>query len=117
MMETYLSKRRNLRGVVLILDIRRTPVEEDLQMLAWLRAFSIPPVIVITKCDKLSKNERAKQSAIIMARLGLEKSELNFFSALSKEGKDGIWARIDALLEAAGAEAAEIPEQVAQVIG
>lgn len=114
MMETYLSKRRNLRGVVLILDIRRVPVEEDLQMLAWLRAFSIPPIIVVTKCDKLSKNERAKQSAIIMARMGLEKSELNFFSALSREGKDGIWARIDALLAAAWAEAArvELPEQV-----
>ena len=105
MLETYLSKRSNLRGVVLILDIRRTPVEEDLQMLAWLRAFSIPPIIVITKCDKLSKNERAKQSAIIMAKLGLEKGDLNFFSALSKEGKDGIWARIDALLEAHAAEA------------
>ena len=103
MMETYLSKRRNLRGVVLILDIRRTPVEEDLQMLAWLRAFSIAPIIVVTKCDKVSKNERAKQSAIIMARMGLEKGDLNFFSALSKEGKDGIWARIDALLDQANA--------------
>jgi GTP-binding protein len=114
MMETYLSKRRNLRGVVLILDIRRTPVEEDLQMLAWLRAFSIAPIIVITKCDKVSKNERAKQSAIIMARMGLEKSDLNFFSALSKEGKDGIWARIDALLAEASAlpEIVEVPEKV-----
>ena len=103
MMETYLSKRRNLRGVVLILDIRRVPVEEDLQMLAWLRTFHITPIVVITKCDKVSKNERAKQSAIIMERMGLEKSDLNFFSALSKEGKDGIWVRIDALL----AQAAE----------
>jgi len=106
MMETYLSKRWNLRGVVLILDIRRVPVEEDLQMLAWLRAFSIAPIIVVTKCDKLSKNKRAKQSAIIMARMGLEKKDLNFFSALSKEGKDGIWARIDALL----AQASALPE-------
>jgi GTP-binding protein len=116
MMETYLSKRKNLRGVVLILDIRRVPVEEDLQMLTWLRAYSIPPIIVVTKCDKVSKNERAKQSAVIMSRLGLDKSELNFFSALSKEGKDGIWARIDALLaepaepeEVCGAEVPEVP--------
>jgi len=116
MMETYLSKRSNLRGVVLILDIRRVPVEEDLQMLAWLRAFSIPPIIVVTKCDKLSKNERAKQSAVIMARLGLEKSELNFFSALSREGKDGIWARIDALLEAATAEAGVVAVAEPKVI-
>ena len=116
MMETYLSKRSNLRGVVLILDIRRVPVDEDLQMLAWLRAFSIPPIIVITKCDKLSKNERAKQSAIIMARLGLEKEDLNFFSALSREGKDGIWARIDALLEAHSAEVAGFAQEASPVI-
>jgi GTP-binding protein len=99
MMETYLSKRRNLRGVVLILDIRRTPTEEDQQMLTWLRAFSVPPIIVITKCDKVSKNERARQSEIIMKSMGLDKSEVSYFSALSKEGKDGIWARIDALLQ------------------
>jgi GTP-binding protein len=113
MMETYLSKRRNLRGVILILDIRRVPVEEDLQMLAWLRAFSIPPIIVVTKCDKLSKNERAKQSAVIMARLGLEKNDLNFFSALSKEGKDGVWARIEELLTPA-AQTVETKETVEQ---
>lgn len=110
MMETYLSKRKNLRGVVLILDIRRVPTDEDLQMLAWLRAYSVPPIIVVTKCDKLSKNERAKQSAIIMERTGLKREELNFFSALSKEGKDGIWARIDALLAEAAAEAEAPPE-------
>jgi GTP-binding protein len=115
MMETYLSKRRNLRAVILILDIRRIPVEEDLQMLAWLRAFSIPPIIVITKCDKVSKNERAKQTALIMARMGLEKADLTFFSALSKEGKDNVWARIDALLQPAAAEipaAAESAETI-----
>jgi len=110
MMETYLSKRRNLRGVVLILDIRRTPVEEDLQMLAWLRAYSVPPVLVVTKCDKVSKNERAKQTAIIAKQLGVDRSELNFFSALSREGKDGIWARIDALLGIEGADDAAAAE-------
>ena len=110
MMETYLSKRKNLRGVVLILDIRRVPSEEDMQMLAWLRAYSVAPIIVVTKCDKLSKNERAKQSAIIMERMGLKREELNFFSALSKEGKDGVWARIDALLAEAAADAAA-PEE------
>ncbi len=118
MMETYLSKRRNLRGVVLILDIRRTPTEEDQQMLTWLRAFSVPPIIVITKCDKVSKNERARQSSIIMEKLQLTKEDLNYFSALSREGKDAVWARIDALLapEAAeAAEAAEIPQDPAQL--
>lgn len=106
MMETYLSTRKNLAGVVLILDIRRVPVDEDLQMLEWLRAYSIPPIIVVTKCDKVSKNERAKQSAAIMQRMGLDKKDLNYFSALSKEGKEGIWDRIDAVLAQAALPAA-----------
>lgn len=105
MMETYLSKRANLRGVILILDIRRTPVAEDVQMLNWLRAYSVKPIIVVTKCDKVSKNERAKQAAVIAQTIGIRMAELNFFSALSKEGKDRIWLRIEEVLYGAETEA------------
>lgn len=99
MMETYLSRRSNLRGVVLILDVRRVPRDEDLQMLSWLRNYSVTPILVITKCDKVSKNERAKQLALIAATLQVEKSELCCFSALSREGVEGIWQRIEAVLD------------------
>ncbi|QXE90285.1 ribosome biogenesis GTP-binding protein YihA/YsxC [Geomonas subterranea] len=115
MMETYLAKRENLRGVVLILDIRRVPSDDDLQMLAWLRAYSVAPIIVVTKCDKLSKNERARQTAVICATLGVEKQELTFFSALNKEGKDAVWRRIDALLDAGEGESGEFAEEAAPV--
>ena len=98
MMETYLSKRPNLRGVVLIFDIRRTPVAEDRQMLDWLRSFDIPPLLVVTKCDKVSRNERARQAAVIAQSLGVERGELTFFSTLTREGKDEIWQRIETLL-------------------
>lgn len=98
MMETYLSTRPNLCGVVLILDVRRVPGEEDLQMLTWLRNYGVPPILVITKCDKLSKNERAKQLATIAAALGVERSELCCFSALSREGGEAVWQRIEARL-------------------
>jgi GTP-binding protein len=98
MMETYLSRRENLRGVVLILDIRRTPTAEDRQMLAWLRAYGVHPILVVTKCDKVSKNERARQAAVIAAALQVDKGELSFFSALSREGTDAIWERIEAVL-------------------
>ena len=98
MMEIYLSSRPTLRGVVLIFDIRRTPVSEDRQMLDWLRAYDIPPLLVITKCDKVSKNERMRQAAIIAGSLGVGKGELTFFSTLTREGKDEIWQRIDRLL-------------------
>jgi GTP-binding protein len=100
MMETYLSSRPNLRGVVLILDVRRTPRDEDLQMLAWLRTFAVPPLLVVTKCDKVSKNERERQLGLIAKELGVERSELTPFSALSREGLDKIWIRIEAALAA-----------------
>ena len=98
MMETYLSRRENLKGVVLILDIRRVPTAEDRQMLDWLRAYGIPPILVITKCDKVSKNERARQAALIAANLKVDKGELSFFSALNREGVDDIWERIEEVL-------------------
>lgn len=99
MMETYLAKRANLRGTVLILDVRRTPVAEDSQMLQWLRAYDITPVLVVTKCDKVSRNERAKQADIIARTLGVAKDDLCFFSALNKEGTEEIWKRIEVLLD------------------
>lgn len=116
MMETYLAKRENLRGVVLILDIRRVPTEDDLQMLAWLRAYSVAPILVVTKCDKLSKNERARQTAVIAEKLGVAKGELTFFSALNKEGRDAVWARIDALLAPEGAETGETAPEAEPLI-
>ena len=103
MVETYLSTRSNLGCVVLIVDVRRVPTEEDQLMLQWLRAYEIPALVVVTKCDKVSKNERARQTAVITRTLGLTPDEMAFFSALSKEGRDEVWARIEAIL-AAGQE-------------
>ncbi|ADI85766.1 ribosome biogenesis GTP-binding protein YihA/YsxC [Geobacter sulfurreducens] len=98
MVETYLAGRSCLACVVLIVDVRRTPAEEDRLMLQWLRAYDIPVLVVITKCDKVSKNERAKQASLISRTLGLAPDEMAFFSALSREGRDAIWARIEAIM-------------------
>jgi len=97
MIETYLSTRENLRAVVLILDIRRIPSDGDLDMLGWLESYNIPPIIVLTKCDKLTKNERAKQTNLIAAAIKRDKGILFPFSALSKDGRDNIWQEIGRL--------------------
>jgi GTP-binding protein len=99
MIETYLAKRENLKTVVLILDIRRIPSDGDLEMLGWLQRYNIPPIIVLTKCDKLSKNERAKQTALISAAISRDKSLMLPFSALSKDGRAEIWTEILCKLE------------------
>jgi GTP-binding protein len=99
MIEAYLASRESLKAVVLILDIRREPSDGDLQMLRWLEMYNIPPIIVLTKCDKLSKNEFTKQKAIIADAIKRDKGMLLPFSALSKEGRDGVWDAIGRVLE------------------
>ncbi len=65
MMETYLSKRKCLRGLVLVMDIRRDwdQQEEDLRQFA--NHYSAAVVIAATKTDKISKNEIAKRVAAL----------------------------------------------------
>lgn len=104
MMQTYLSSRENLRGVVLIIDIRRTPKDEDLQLLEWLRTFGVPPILVVTKCDKVSRSQRERHISAIAKELGVARGEIAAFSALSKEGGEGIWQRIEQLIQAAAVE-------------
>ncbi len=94
MMERYLAGRETLRGVVLILDIRRIPTDGDLQMFSWLRAYGRTPIVVLTKADKLTKNERAKQTTLIAKALDLPREQLLLFSALNREGRDLVWQAI-----------------------
>jgi GTP-binding protein EngB required for normal cell division len=65
MIETYLSTRRVLKGVVVILDIRRTPGQEEFDLLSWLHHYSIAGILVLTKTDKLSKNKQAQKHNLI----------------------------------------------------
>ena len=99
MVETYLTSRPNMRGMVLLLDIRREPSKEDLNLWHWLQTMSIKVVIVITKVDKLSRNKRNKQSAAIVRTLGGKKEELIEFSAMTGEGKEQLWRELLKLLE------------------
>jgi len=101
MIEKYLSSRENLKAVVLILDIRRTPNEEDAQLLNWLARREIATVLVVTKTDKLSKTSQAKQLKIIAGALETDPDELVLFSAKSRQGRDVLWRTLVDLATAA----------------
>ena len=60
MIEKYLESSKNLRAVVLIVDIRHDPTEQDLQMMEFLTYKNLPVTIVATKFDKIKKSELAK---------------------------------------------------------
>jgi len=98
MIETFLSKRENIRGVVVIMDIRRTPGTEESDLLHWLAHYDIASIPVITKADKLSKNKQAKQVTSIIRTLGLSKDEVILFSAKTRLGSEAVWEAILALI-------------------
>ncbi len=99
MVRTYLEGRQNLRALLLLFDIRRTPREEDLQLLDWLGELEVPTIPVITKVDKISRSRRETQLRSILEATGLPRDAFTLFSALTREGRDEIWQRIEAALD------------------
>jgi GTP-binding protein len=95
MIETYLSARKTLKGVVLIMDIRRIPYQEELNFLEWLDQFGLPSILILTKTDKLSKTKQVKQQHSIAETLDVTKDDLILFSAKSRRGKDSAWKAIE----------------------
>jgi GTP-binding protein len=95
MIDTYLETREQLRGVVVILDVRRGVGEMDLQLLDWLAAKEIEFVVVVTKGDKLSGAKRAAAAAQVRRELSLGPEDLVIFSSASGLGKGDLWRRLD----------------------
>lgn len=91
MIERYLSERRNLKAVIVILDIRRAPSAEDHQLFDWLDRQEIAFVPVVTKVDKLSKTAQAKQFHLIADTLKVDPSDWVLFSSKSRQGRDRLW--------------------------
>ncbi|HMB14980.1 MAG TPA: ribosome biogenesis GTP-binding protein YihA/YsxC [Pelovirga sp.] len=99
MVRTYLEIRDSLAATVFIIDIRRTPGEEDLELLDWLEEFGVPTIPVLSKIDKVSRSQRRQHVERIATATGLPVDAFSLFSALSREGIEDIRERIDLVLE------------------
>jgi len=99
MIETYLSTRKTLKGVVLIMDIRRIPGQKEMDLIYWLNHYSVDSILVLTKTDKLSKNKQTQQQIDFAQALSVAKNELILFSAKTGLGKDALWEAILFLVE------------------
>ncbi|MBN2645699.1 MAG: YihA family ribosome biogenesis GTP-binding protein [Desulfuromonadaceae bacterium] len=104
MVQTYLKSRENLCAVVLLFDVRRVPADEDLKLLDWLEEYNVPTIPVVTKVDKVSRNKLAQQLKPIAEATGLPVEAFTPFSALSRQGRDEVWERIEVAIEAAAEE-------------
>src|SRR5690242_1991659 len=86
LIEEYLSKRDALAGVLLLIDVRRGPEEEELDFVPWLEGKKIPVVVALTKADKLPKNKRMLEIAKAKKTLALKRDPI----AVSAQTGDGI---------------------------
>lgn len=96
-MERYVASARK-KLVFVLLDIRRIPSEEDMEMLVWLDHHDIPFKIIFTKMDKVSNNEKFKCLKDIKKKVEFHNDDVFFHSSLNDTGKDEILNYIDFLL-------------------
>jgi GTP-binding protein len=101
MVETYLAGRTCLKGVTVIMDIRRTPAMEELGLIERFGRLSLPPILILTKADKLSKSNQAKQQRMVAGQLGVDPAALILFSAKTRQGSEAVWQAIDGLIDIA----------------
>jgi len=106
LMESYLRRTTQLRGIVLLLDIRREPSEDDRAMLDFLAEMEVPTIVALTKLDKLSKAAARERVAELAETLGLSNEQVIPFSAHSGEGRVELLEAITDLVDASPEEGA-----------
>jgi GTP-binding protein len=94
----YLETRENLKCVVVIVDLRHEVKTVDLQLVDWLRNCNKPYLLIYTKADKLSANQRSKNAAILDAGFGVSKSNRVLFSAKTGMGRDNLISALDSFI-------------------
>jgi GTP-binding protein len=100
MIESYLLKRPQLKTIILLIDVRHEPSNNDKAMFEWLNHYHYHTIIVLTKSDKLTRNQLQKNISLIRKSLALDKDyTLLPFSSQTKAGKQELWQIIEDLIE------------------
>jgi GTP-binding protein len=97
MIENYLRKREQLRLTFMLVDSRFSPMDSDVTMKEWLDHHQIPNAVVLTKVDKISRNQL--NEALRAGAQTLNTKEIFPFSAVTGFGRDDLLERIRSAVE------------------
>ncbi len=98
MVERYLKDREQLKLILFLFDIRRMPNEDDRQFLDWVMHYQKAMILVFTKVDKVTKNEKNANAEKILKALEIDNLHYVFYSATKNEGRKELQAMLlDAL--------------------
>lgn len=98
MISTYFTERYQLKGIALLVDIRRKADPKDILMKDLLVESGIPFCFVATKCDKIKKTTIPKEVARIKKEFKLQEVEVIPFSSIKKVGINQVTQWIEKLL-------------------
>jgi GTP-binding protein len=94
LVEGYVKARSSLRLFLILLDARRAPGEEELQLVQWLRSERVPHHLVVTKTDKLRAAEHGAARGQARAAFGPNAPTVSLVSGETGEGVDALWATL-----------------------
>lgn len=98
--ETYLNTRKSISVIILLVDIRHEPSEDDQMMLDYIVASGRDVVVVATKADKIGRSEYKKQTDLIRTCLELdEKTPVIPFSSMKRIGIEEVWETIESKMK------------------
>ena len=96
MIEKYLTSRKELKGVISLVDARHDPTDDDISVYQYLRYYDIPVLVVATKSDKIARGKWNQHESRIKKVLNFDQQDaFQMFSAQTKFGKDAIWQWIE----------------------
>lgn len=91
----YLENRVTLSKIILLVDARHQPTQDDIWMFQFIRHHNIPCLVVGTKLDKLKRNEIRKNEKLIRETLGMSPDEkIIMYSSLTKENREVVLEEI-----------------------
>ena len=97
-LDAFFAKKEDIRHVFLLIDIRRDPSGDDLQLVDFLNYNIIPFSVIATKSDKLSRMKTRERRRAIANAFGLGEGNVAVVSSLTGEGREELLTRIAALL-------------------
>ncbi|MCI5545636.1 MAG: ribosome biogenesis GTP-binding protein YihA/YsxC [Clostridiales bacterium] len=100
MIEGYLAQSKNLKRVLMLVDMRHQPTNDDIDMVNYLRHYGIPFTVAATKADKLSRAEKSRSIPVICRTLAVQPWEIIPFSSEDGTGRDKLLELLDTLLPA-----------------
>ena len=114
MIEGYLENSEHLKHVLLLVDLRHEPTEEDVQMAAYLRAIGLSFSVIATKADKLSRAQQNKNIPLICRKLVVQPWQVTAYSSETHFGRDKLLSALDGILspKPVADDGVEVPEDI-----